>query len=633
MGRAQLLGGRIRLDAHQTQVAEDSPRVMLTFIMQAMREYAEAMNLPGSFVRHIRGHVEEGPDGNAKVVIRNTWERAGQDGKAHLGHIYEVGARPHDIYPRRKRALRWFEWALGSEEARGISGAQRTHLISDAEFDVHEYRVFSRHVRHPGTPAYGAMRKGYRAGIRRYKRWVRSGLTLSDFMQRSRPRRRTASAVRRSGLVAKMDPRTSRRAMMEYVRAIGEARSEAAAEGGGIGAIHREMRTELEAWRADFPGASRLERAVRASRAREIGASRAAAWRLARAVREAAAAGRHGVREQVRTRRETAATLLGMAARAGRPGGAQARRDFARMPRPLTAAMAYLRAGSARGNERTAYMEARLLDEARRQAEAERRFGGRGPLRIGRARGWRTPTRPRAGKTDTDRLARMRHANRSMQRGTKMPQPGETWKYPVGGAERVRERPKRREAHISGMSAPRRERIAAARGQDTNRESPLRAFGKRQAESARALRERAAADDEHNPYDSMWREQEAARIRQLEAAEARRADAEWRRHNRLRAEGRSPRDEFEAAQRAYSRRAEAVRSGEWQSEATIGGRAVLHRFGLKPNFTRSDLVAARRRVLKAEHPDRGGTREGFTSAHRQAEWLEGLLDRVNRRRS
>lgn len=213
--RMRQAGGRLKLAMTQERILEDSPRIMLMFIVQAIREYAEGMGLPDSFLTHIKGHIKENSDGSAELQVRNTWfrvdDRTGR--KVHLGAIYEKGAPPHEILPRKKKAMRWFEYTTTRQESQRLGLGIKSGPDGSPTADPGEaYAVFSRRVWHPGTPAYQAMRQGYLAGKRRYVRWVKSGLSIAQFMERSKSRRRVRTAIERKGSPIRVPhPRFSRK--------------------------------------------------------------------------------------------------------------------------------------------------------------------------------------------------------------------------------------------------------------------------------------------------------------------------------------------------------------------------------------------------------------------------------------
>jgi len=209
--RMRMRGSTITLDPGQERILEGSPSHMLRFIITAIREFASAQGLPEEFERNIRGTVTENASGGATIDIWNKWERRDETGTVSLGAVYEKGAVAHEILPRRGKAMKWSEFTGTVAETRGLMGLHASDADLKGATPGMEYSVFSKRVWHPGTPAYGAMKRGYRAGIRRYKRWVESGLSYSDFVRLSESRRRPATAIRRAGApVLRPSPRFSR---------------------------------------------------------------------------------------------------------------------------------------------------------------------------------------------------------------------------------------------------------------------------------------------------------------------------------------------------------------------------------------------------------------------------------------
>lgn len=142
---AETIQGIPQLQARLRAVSRVGPTLMRTLALTTVRE---AKLLAPRKTANLSRSI---------AIVSVTPRSATVRASANYAAYVEFGTRPHDIYPRRKRALAWAATSAG----RRLSGTPRKATRRGAFGGM----IVRRHVHHPGTRPHPFMRPGAQRAI------------------------------------------------------------------------------------------------------------------------------------------------------------------------------------------------------------------------------------------------------------------------------------------------------------------------------------------------------------------------------------------------------------------------------------------------------------------------------------
>jgi len=162
--RAASISSRREWNSH------DMARKAGMIILQAIIQYAEAMNIPQKWRESLVLEVDRN-----RVRIHNTWVKPATKWgpEIPLGDIFENGSRDHDITVRFAKALHW-----------NVYDVVPTGVI----YGVTKEDRFAKRVHVRGIRGLHPMKRGLRTGMGRVRSWLDSKKRYAEWSSGFRPK-------------------------------------------------------------------------------------------------------------------------------------------------------------------------------------------------------------------------------------------------------------------------------------------------------------------------------------------------------------------------------------------------------------------------------------------------------------